>query len=92
MHECKACGCKVGEGTKILPFRADDGGSYETFCPQCFVHVRAPLEPVRWDMRYFQAVHCMNCSTDQVAIGTLRCQNCNYTTGLLYMPPKADSA
>lgn len=89
MHECRNCHCAVGEGTNVLPFRADGGNDdYETFCPSCFVHVRGPLEPFRWHMRYFAAIRCVHCSTESVAIGTLRCVACGHVTGLLHLPPK----
>jgi transcription elongation factor Elf1 len=89
--ECKACHAPVGDAAKAHPFRVDGGsGDWETFCPQCFVHVRAPLEPLRYQGAY-AAVQCSGCGTSSVAVGILRCAQCGRQHGLLVLPPKDEA-
>lgn len=86
--ECKSCKAPVGDGPKVLPMRVDGGNDdWETFCPPCFVHVRAPLEPLRFTGQY-AAVHCSGCGFDSVAAGLMRCGNCGKRSALLLLAAK----
>lgn len=88
MTECKSCHDPVGGKPKVAPFRVDGGHSdYETFCPRCFVYVRAPKEPERFATGAYQAVHCVLCGWDSVTTGVLRCGNCR-GANVLVLPPK----
>jgi hypothetical protein len=42
------------------------------WCPQCFVHVRAPLEPDRFSRASLRAIAC-TCGKTSVDFGTGRC-------------------
>lgn len=82
MVECKNCHCPVGEretgeSPRVLPFRVDQGQSdWETFCPSCFVYLRAPKEPNRFTRGAYAPVHCCACQWDSVATGLLKCVLC----------------
>lgn len=74
-----------------IPFFVPDGegGKWETFCPQCFVHERAPMEPERYDARVFKAVKCcaLNCGLTSVDCGRGICGQC-LGRCTLELPPK----
>jgi hypothetical protein len=90
MQECKNCHKPVGGAPKVAPFRVDGGNSdYETFCPGCFVYLRAPKEPERFALGCYAAVHCAGCGWDTVATGRLICGNCHGGHVLVLPPPIA---
>jgi hypothetical protein len=92
MLECKSCHTHLGDAPKVLPMRVDGGDEdWETFCPPCFVHIRAPLEPLRFTGQYV-AVHCAGCGYDSVAAGLMRCGNCGKRTALVALPAKGSGA
>ncbi len=87
--ECKCCHELVGPEVKVAPFFVPDGdgGKDETFCPQCLVHVRAPLEPLRFFPGSLAAVKCAKCSWTSVAVGLVNCGQCRDSRVVL-LPPK----
>jgi hypothetical protein len=88
--ECKNCHEPVGDGPKIMPMRVDGGNDdWEIFCPQCFVFVRAALEPLRFSGRY-AAVHCSGCGFDSIANGIMRCGYCARRTALIILTARSE--
>lgn len=84
--QCVSCHDPIGIETGELPFTAHDG---ETWCPQCFGHKRACLEPERYYPGGFNAVRCLRCKLLTVAIGPLACTQCG-SENVLCMPPKPE--
>jgi len=76
--ECKNCKTPLGDASKRAPAHVDDGhgGEREAFCPRCFVHVRAPLEPERYASDALTPLSCVACGWESVAIGAPRCAQC----------------
>lgn len=83
MAECANCHCELSAEAKELPFHVDE----ETWCPQCFVWKRAPMEPDRF-MGMLKAVHCMRCGMISVDMGRGACSQCNAAIAI-ELPQKA---
>lgn len=77
--ECASCKGDLGG---CVPFTADG----ETFCPQCFVYVRAPKEPERFYGGGFTPIACLGCSKKSVAVGPVACGQCG-SRSVLVLPP-----
>lgn len=86
MMECVNCKCPLGPEAGEMPFTAHDG---ETWCPQCFGHKRAPMEPARYYPPGYNAVKCASCGLITVAIGSFACTQCNSTHTVL-LPAKPE--
>jgi len=89
--ECCNCHKQVGEKAKVFPVRAsaadapDVGSAVETWCPNCFVYHRAPLEPGRWHNVF--CVQCGNCGTQSLLYGhRATCPACA-SNALVVLPP-----
>jgi hypothetical protein len=82
MTECVNCSAPLGDGPKELPvFCPDDGGEgggkIETWCPQCFKHVRMPAEGSRLSALMIDAVRCRSCGVTSAEVGRGRCNQCS---------------
>lgn len=86
-NTCCNCSAAVGEKAKVLPVRvkqADGEGEPETWCPACFVHHRAPLEPGRWPAVH--AAKCARCDVTSVLHGHAnKCGQCR-SSALVLLP------
>jgi hypothetical protein len=82
---CASCKCDLGA---VVPFSVNDGdgGKYESFCPRCFVYVRAPKEPHRFYQGGFTAVSCAGCDKQSVAVGAVACGQCG-SRSVVILPP-----
>lgn len=92
---CAACKCDVGKEAGCIPWNVDDSATtagekakHETFCPQCFVFVRAPRESGRWMQGAFAPIKCMGCGLESVTmgLGNPQCMQCNSRTVVLLGP------
>lgn len=90
--ECVACHDRLGD--KELPvFVKEDNGEglarTETWCPQCFVSIRA-LRDGRWyeGVRLGQilAVHCTRCGVTSVDMGRKMCGQCDSRQIVVLLP------
>ena len=72
---------KPGE-PKMFAMRCDD----EDWCPRCFVHHRAKLEPGRFFHQGMTASICNGCKTEQVNTGSGHCCHCGHRLTLA-LPP-----
>lgn len=93
LPSCRACGDPVGIEAKAMPVMVspheapDDPARRETWCPQCFVFVRAQEEPGRWPRIAPRA--CSRCGVDAVDFGTGTCPACRSPfVGTLVLAPK----
>lgn len=98
---CINCHHPVGVEEGEIPFHVSDvdaEGPAETWCPQCFVHHRAPLEPERF-LTYdgigrggFRATMCTNpkCGLKAVDPGIGRCMHCG-CHALIELPARGAS-
>lgn len=91
---CASCGCDVGAEVGVLPFFVDDCESatgetarHEAFCPRCFVYVRSPREPRRFQPGTFVPIYCTGCRKDSVSIGQNGCMQCG-SASVVVMPPQ----
>lgn len=98
---CVNCGDPLNVRAKELPFTVRDdggegGGKAEAWCPQCFVHHRAPLEPERFQPHRphigrggYRAIKCANakCGMTTVDPGVGFCLQCRGRI-VLELPPK----
>lgn len=84
-ESCIHCQHPVGLSEGVIPFHAtDEDGTSETWCPQCFVWHRAPMEPERFPERVanthtgFRAIRCTSpkCGLESVDPGIGRCLHC----------------
>lgn len=76
--QCVNCRAPVGGDTGEIPMRVPDerGGDQETWCPQCFVWKRVPLEPHRFHGGSIAAVRCGRCDATSVDFGRRACSQC----------------
>jgi hypothetical protein len=87
--ECAHCKAALGAEAKRAPVSTCDvhGGSLETWCPQCFAWVRAPMEPARYFADAMTPLSCALCGWESLALGAPRCVQCRSTlTVALGMP------
>lgn len=86
--ECANCKCVLGIESGEVPFSDHMG---ETWCPQCFGHKRACMEPSRYYPGGFNAVHCAGCGLNTVSIGhEYTCSQCG-SPRVVLLPPKLDA-
>ena len=85
--ECANCKCVLGPESGEMPFTDHIGDSW---CPQCFGHKRACMEPERYYPGGFNAVQCTRCKLKTVSIGEpYACTQCGCQQVIL-LPPKLD--
>jgi hypothetical protein len=87
---CVNCHDPVGAEAGEIPFvvvNVLDATDRETWCPQCFAHHRAPMEPGRFFPGAFAAVKCSRCGLVTVDCGMGGCGQCGFR-GVLALPPK----
>jgi len=82
-NQCVCCREAVGEGTKVVPFVTDG----ETWCPQCFVYKRAPMERERFVPGCYEPIHCTKCGQTSVTVGHPNCGQCGWRVPVV-LPPK----
>jgi hypothetical protein len=86
---CTYCRGVVGGDSGELPIHVPDerGDKNETWCPQCFVWRRAPLEPHRFHASAMAAVKCARCGVTSVDFGRGACSQC-LAVLVVVLPPK----
>ncbi len=89
---CAQCKEAVGTDFGCMPvFTSEDAGDGkgrpESWCPQCFVHVRVPLETSgRWSGA-IRACACARCGMLFADFGRGVCETCGFKV-CLELPPK----
>lgn len=87
---CCCCSSAVGAPIKVQPTNVDS----ETWCPRCFVWLRSPLEPGRFNASNTAAVQCVFCGFASVSftagpMGRRSCGHCG-RPGAMLIKPKAE--
>lgn len=87
IETCCVCGDVLSGESRELPVvtNDDDGsgeGKRETFCPQCFKWVRAPLSPERWHWLAMVAFKCRGCGVTSLSFSGPHCGQCGSQSGL----------
>lgn len=94
-HACANCGTVLGSHAEDMPMfvnETDDPKKADHWCPQCFVHKRAPMEPKRWVG--VRAVACGGCGKRMLDFtrGSGRTPCCGRKMPILQLPPRVTIA